>query len=191
MKTAIYARVSTKDKGQTVDMQLNALKPFILARGWDLVKIYSDTISGTKDSRPELDKLMADARSRKIDCVCVWKFDRFARSVAHLIRAMTEFRALGVQFVSLTEQFDTSTPMGNAMFNILATMSQLERELIAERVKTKVHQIIASGKTWGAPKKVFARDKALAELNAGESLRVVAKRHGISHMTLAREKARA
>lgn len=187
MRTAIYARVSTKDKGQTHDMQLDALKPFILSRGWELVGIYSDTISGTKDSRPQLDLLMAHARARKLDCICVWRFDRFARSTKHLLLALDEFNSLGVQFVSLTEQLDTTTSMGKAMFTIMAAFGQLERDLIAERVKTKVQQLIANGAKWGAPKKVFRRDEALAELTAGASLRATAKKYEVSHMTLARE----
>lgn len=187
MRAAIYCRISTKDKGQSHDLQLLALRPFIESRGWQLVGVYSDTISGTKDSRPELDKLMLAARQRKIDVICVWKFDRFARSVSHLVRAAEEFQALGVQFVSLTEQLDTSTPMGKALFGIMATMAQLERDLISERVKTKVGQIIASGKAWGAPRKVWRRDEALADLATGESLRKVAAKYGISHTSLRRE----
>lgn len=186
MRAAIYCRVSTKDKGQSCDMQLNALKPFILARGWELVGIYSDTISGTKDSRPALDRLMADARSRKIDCVCVWRFDRFARSSKHLMLSLEEFNSLGVQFVSLTEQLDTTSSMGKAMFTILAAFSQLERDIIAERVRTKVQQLIAGGKVWGRPLKTFRRDQALVDLQAGMSLRATAKKYGVSHSTISR-----
>lgn len=187
MRTVIYARVSTKDKGQSIDMQLEALKPFIESRGWTLQHIYSDTVSGSKESREGLDKLMADAKKRKFDCVCVFAFDRFARSLSHLVRALDDFQALGIQFFSYTQTFDTTTPMGKAMFGIIGTMAELERSLIRERVSTRVRQLIAAGKPWGAKPKVWDRDAALKEISEGATLRPTAKKYGVSHMTLKRE----
>ena len=104
MKTAIYARVSTHN-GQDPEMQLRELWEYCLRRGWEIVREYVDVgISGAKEKRPELDKLLADAHRRHFDVVVVWRFDRFARSVSHLLRALKNFRSLGIEFVSPTEQ---------------------------------------------------------------------------------------
>src|SRR5712692_9745072 len=111
MKAAIYARVSTANNGQDPTMQTRELEEYCERRGWVLAGQYVDLgISGSKDSRPELNRLMTDAHRRRFDAVVVWKFDRFARSVSHLLRALETFRALGIEFVSLSEQVDTSTP---------------------------------------------------------------------------------
>ncbi len=116
-KVAIYARVSTQD--QDPGLQLSELRKYIQDRGWQVHHEYVDIgHSGAKDSRPELNKLVADAKRRRFDTVLVWKFDRFARSVKHLVTSLYEFRALGVDFVSLTEGIDTSTPLGEAMFTL-------------------------------------------------------------------------
>ncbi len=112
MKTALYARVSTNN-GQDPEMQLRELREYCQRRGWEVGHEYVDIgISGAKEKRPELDKLLADAHKRHFDAVVVWRFDRFARSVSHLLRALETFRSLGIEFVSLSEQVDTSTPTG-------------------------------------------------------------------------------
>ena len=109
-RVGIYARISTTNHGQDVAMQTRELEQFAQARGWRVIDSYVDEgISGSKDSRPELNRLMADAHKRRLDIVCVWRFDRFARSVSHLLRALETFKALGIDFVSFSEQMDTST----------------------------------------------------------------------------------
>src|SRR2546427_9357765 len=119
MRTAVYARVSTADRGQTVETQLHALREFCNARGWTIVKEYSDVgISGSKDRRPALDELMRDAKRRRFDCVAVLRLDRFARSTRHLLNSLAEFDSLGVAFVSLSDSWDTSTPSGKLLFTI-------------------------------------------------------------------------
>ena len=101
MKVALYARVSTLNNGQSPEMQLRELREYCGRRGWEISGEYIDIgISGTKDSRPELNRLMADAHKRGFDVVCVWKFDRFARSVSHLLRALETFKSLGIEFCS-------------------------------------------------------------------------------------------
>src|SRR5438105_181415 len=111
VRAAIYARVSTSD--QSADMQLAELRELVARRGWAVAAEFVDEgVSGTKASRPQLDRLMADARRRKFDLALVWRFDRFARSTTHLLSALEEFRSLGIDFVSLHEAVDTSTPMG-------------------------------------------------------------------------------
>src|SRR5437899_8347890 len=119
-RVAIYARVSTTNHGQDVGLQTRELRQFAEARGWTVAGEYIDVgVSGTKEKRPELDHLMTDAHRRKFDAVAVWKFDRFARSVSHLLRALETFKALGIEFVSLSEQVDTSTPTGKMVFTVL------------------------------------------------------------------------
>src|SRR5580704_16461354 len=120
MRVAIYARVSTSNHGQDVNMQVRELQQFAEARGWQIAGEYLDAgISGTKEKRPELDRLMADAHKRRFDVVAVWRFDRFARSVSHLLRALETFNALGIAFVSISEQMDTTTPAGKMVFTVL------------------------------------------------------------------------
>jgi DNA invertase Pin-like site-specific DNA recombinase len=155
-RVAIYARVSTTNHGQDVTVQTRELEQFAETRGWRLVDSYLDIgISGAKDKRLELDRLMTDAHRRKFDVVIVWKFDRFARSVSHLLRALETFKALGVEFVSLSEQVDTSTPMGKMVFTVVAAVAELERSLIVERVKAGLRNARAKGKRLGRPRKVL------------------------------------
>jgi DNA invertase Pin-like site-specific DNA recombinase len=135
MKIAVYARVSTNN-GQDPEMQLRELREYCQRRGWEIGREYVDAgISGAKEKRPELDELLADAHRRYFDVVVVWRFDRFARSVSHLLRALENFRSLGIEFVSLSEQVDTSTPTGKMIFTVLGAVAELERSLIAERVR--------------------------------------------------------
>jgi DNA invertase Pin-like site-specific DNA recombinase len=152
-RVAIYARVSTTNHGQDVGLQTRELRQFAEARGWKITGEYSDAgVSGAKDSRPELNRLMADAHKRRFDIVCVWRFDRFARSVSHLLRALETFKALGIDFVSFSEQMDTSTPAGKMVFTVLAAVAELERSLIVERVRAGVRNARAKGKRLGRPR---------------------------------------
>src|ERR1700686_923097 len=117
MRIGIYARVSTKD--QSCELQVRDLRAYCAARGFDLVREYIDVgQSGAKDSRPELDKLMNDARKRQFDGILVWRFDRFARSTKHLITALEELHHLGIEFISYQENIDSGSPLGKAMFTI-------------------------------------------------------------------------
>ncbi len=151
LKIAIYARVSTKN-GQDPEMQLAELREYIRNRKWKIIGEHVDKdISGASDSRPELNRLMADANGRRFDVVAVWTFDRFARSVTHLLRALETFRALGIEFVSLSENIDTSTPTGKMVFTVLASVSELERSLIGERVRAGLRNAKARGTRLGRP----------------------------------------
>src|SRR5947209_12518646 len=146
-RVAIYARVSTTNHGQDVSLQTRELRQFAEARGWQIAGEYVDAgISGSKDSRPELNRLMADAHKRRFDVVAVWKFDRFARSVSHLLRALENFNALGIAFVRLSEQMGTTTPTGKMGFTVLGAVAELERSLIAERVRAGLRNARAKGK---------------------------------------------
>src|ERR1039458_6913682 len=142
---AIYARVSTKD--QSCEMQLRDLRSYCASRGFSHVCEYLDIgESGTKDSRPELNRLMDHARKRQIDAVLVWRFDTFARSTKHLLLALEEFRSKGIQFISYQENMDTGSPLGQALFTIVAAVAQLERDLIRERVNAGIRHARACGK---------------------------------------------
>lgn len=152
-RVALYARVSTTNNGQSPEMQLRELREHVERRGWNLVGEYLDNgISGAKDSRPALDKLMTDAHRRKFNVVLVWKFDRFARSVSHLLRALDTFRVLGVDFVSLSESLDTATPAGRMVFTVLGAVAELEKSLVAERVRAGLRNARAKGKRLGRPR---------------------------------------
>jgi DNA invertase Pin-like site-specific DNA recombinase len=166
MKAALYARVSTSNNGQDPTMQTRELKEYCKRRGWEMVVEYVDTgVSGSRERRPELDRLMADAHQRRFDAVVVWKFDRFARSVSHLLRALETFKALGIEFVSLSEQVDTSTPTGKMVFTVLGAVAELERSLIAERVRAGLRNARAKGKRLGRPPMVVDRAE-IARLRA-------------------------
>ena len=134
MRCALYMRVSTGD--QSTDMQRRELVEFCSRRGWEIVAEYADVgVSGAKDSRPQLNKLMADAHKGRFDVIAVWKFDRFARSVSHLLRALETFQSLGIEFCSFSESIDTSSSYGKMVFTILGAVAELERALTVERVK--------------------------------------------------------
>jgi len=152
MKTAVYARVSTNN-GQDPEMQLREVREYCKRRDWTVVSEYVDAgISGAKEKRPELDRLLTDAHRRRFDVVVVWRFDRFARSVSHLLRALETFNALGIAFVSLSEQVDTSTPAGKLVFTVLGAVAELERSLIAERVRAGLRNARAKGRRLGRPR---------------------------------------
>lgn len=189
MRAALYARVSTSDRGQDPELQLRELREYCGRRGWEVVGEYVDAgVSGSKYSRPELNRLMADAHKRGFDAVCVWKFDRFARSTSHLLRALETFRALGIEFCSLREAADTTTPAGKLLFTMVAAMAEFERDLIRERVRAGIRNAKAKGQRIG--RKPIALDRAkLASLRAqGHSIREIATTLGCSrglvHKTL-------
>src|ERR1700719_3419080 len=178
MKIAIYARVSTRD--QSCELQIRELRAYCSARGFELVREYVDVgQSGAKDSRPELNKLMDDARKRQFDAIVVWRFDRFARSTKHLLSALEEFRSLGIQFISYQENIDTSSALGQALFTIVSAVAQLERDLIRERVSAGIRNARANGKKLGRPH-VTANLEEILQLRAeGQCLRQIAANLGV------------
>jgi DNA invertase Pin-like site-specific DNA recombinase len=184
MKTAIYARVSTSNNGQSPEMQIRELREYCKRRGWKISREYVDQgFSGMKESRPELDRLLADAHLRRFDAVVVWKFDRFARSLSFLLRALETFRPLGIEFVSLSEQIDTSTPAGKMIFTVLGAVAELERSLIAERVRAGLRNARAKGKILGRPRKLANLDEINRLRSQGASWRAVGTALGVSAAT--------
>jgi len=163
---AIYLRVSTAD--QKPDLQFDALRAYAERAGLEIVREYLDVaVSGRRQGRPQLDALMQDARNHAFDCVLVWKFDRFARSTKHLLTALEEFDHLGIRFVSIQDQIDTTSPMGKAMFKLIGAMAELESSLISERVSAGMKAAKARGKHLGRPRTpaaVVARIEELAKM---------------------------
>jgi DNA invertase Pin-like site-specific DNA recombinase len=187
IRMAIYARVSTTNHGQDVNMQLRELREYCERRGWQIAGEYTDVgISGSKDSRPELNRLMADAKQRRFDAVCVWKLDRFGRSLRHLVNALADLESLGVSFTSIKDNLDLSTPSGRLMFQIIGAMAEFERSLIQERVKAGLRNARAKGKTLGRPRKVVDAGRIAALRAEGFSWRAIASELGVGLATLHR-----
>lgn len=172
---AVYSRVSTVGHGQDPAAQTRELVEYCQRRGWEVFDLYVDNgVSGRKDSRPALNRLMADAHARRFDVICCWRFDRFSRSVSHLCRALETFNALDIQFVSLCEQVDTSTPTGKLVFTILGAVAEGERNLIAERVRSGLRNARAKGKRLGRPTKSVDVDRIKSLRASGHSWRAIA-----------------
>jgi DNA invertase Pin-like site-specific DNA recombinase len=188
-KIAIYGRVSTTN-GQDVSMQTRELEQFVTARAWSLCDSYLDVgISGAKDRRPQLDRLMADARRRRFDVVLVYRYDRFARSLRHLVNALEEFRALGIEFVSIHEGVDTTTPNGRLIFGIFASIAEFERELIRERVKSGLRNARAKGRKLGRPRVPVDLAKIARFRAQGLAWKAIAARLGVGEGTVRRASA--
>lgn len=185
MKAAIYARVSTHDKGQDVTLQTTELHDYCERRGWEIAGVYTDEgISGAKTSRPALNRLMSDAKRRKFDCVVVWKFDRFGRSLTHLVNSLAEFESLGIAFTSLRDGVDLSTPQGRLMFGIISSMAEFERSLIAERVKAGMAHAKAKGQHVGRPACAVTGDAVRDMLAQGMRKPEIASHFNVSLQTV-------
>lgn len=188
-KVGAYLRVSTTEQVGGLESQERVLRQYCEQNGIKNVEFYSDHgISGTKSSRPALDRMMAEVEDGSISTVVVYSFSRFARSTTHLLNALTKFKAKNVQFVSLTERIDTNSPVGMAMFSILAAISQLERDLIADRVKCGLANARAKGKLIGRKK---MRDSELIRKlkKAGMSYRAISTIARCSHGSVSAEVA--
>ncbi len=192
MKVGLYARVSTLDKGQDTEVQLRDLRSYAQARGWSVISEYVDKgQSGAKDRRPELDRLMEDARKRKIDLIVCWRLDRLGRSLKHLILTLDELQGLGVGFVSYNENLDLTTSTGRLMFQLLGAFAEFERNMVKERVIAGLNHAKAKGKKLGRPE-VDLDPVKLNEMRGkrGLTLRAMAKELNVSiglvHKTLSK-----
>ena len=185
MNVALYARVSTD--GQDPELQLMALRAHAVNRGWTITEEFIDQgYSGAKEKRPALERLMKTAWSGTVQAVLVWRFDRFARSVKHLIKALEQFRSLNVNFISFQEQFDTSTPIGQAMFTIIGAMAQLERDIIRERVRAGLAVAKARGTRLGRPTVRVNAQELTSLKSSGLSLHDMARHLRCSRSTVRR-----
>jgi len=181
MRIGIYARVSTQNKGQDTDLQLRELRQYSAQRGWTVVDEYTDEgVSGSKDSRPELNRLMLDAKQRRLDGVLVWKLDRFGRSLKHLVNALAELEAVGVAFVSLRDGFDLTKPSGRLMFGVVAAMAEFERDLIKERVRAGIANARSKGRRIGRKPVAFDHARLASMRSEGHTIRAIAASLGCS-----------
>jgi DNA invertase Pin-like site-specific DNA recombinase len=186
MKVCLYARVSTLN-GQHPEMQLSELREYCARRGWQIISEYVDEgISGSRERRPALDRLMSDAHRRKFDAVLVWKIDRFGRSLKHLVNALADLDSLGVAFVSLRDNIDLSTPSGRLMFQVIGAMSEFEKSLIQERVRAGLRNAVARGVRLGRPKRTVDAARIVALRSAGASWREISETLGIGVGTACR-----
>jgi DNA invertase Pin-like site-specific DNA recombinase len=183
-RVVIYTRVSSVDQNHAA--QLCDLRPLAAARGYEIVGEYADTISGSKAKRPGLDKLMADARRGRFDGVLLWAFDRMARSVKHFLEVLDELNHLNIALISFRENIDTSGPLGRAMIVIVAAISELERSLIVERVKSGMRRARLEGRQIGRARLDVNREQVVFDRRSGLSLTQVAKRHNISRASVCR-----
>jgi DNA invertase Pin-like site-specific DNA recombinase len=185
-RAAIYARVSTHN-GQNPEMQLEELRAYCKRRGWEIAGEYVDVgISGAKERRPALDRLLVLCRKRSVDSVVVYRYDRFARSLRQLVNALEEFRALGIDFVSLHEGVDTSTPNGRLVFGIFASIAEFERELIRDRVRSGLASAKAKGKRLGRPRVLVDSDRIATLRHAGMSWAKIGETLGVGEGTVRR-----
>ena len=183
-RAAVYTRVSTT--AQDHALQLDELRGITRQRGY-VVTEYADTASGSGKHLPERERLLGDARAGRIDVVLVWRFDRFARSTRDLLDALDSFRKWGVEFVSLRDAVDTSTPTGKLVFTIVAALAEFERELIRERVRAGLAAARRRGKHLGRPHRVIDIERARALLAARVGVKETARRLGVSPRTLRRQ----
>ena len=181
-RVAIYARVSTGE--QSPEAQLRELRAYAAHRGFVVTREYVDQATGDVRRRrraPEFEALMADARRRRFDCVLVWKYDRFARTLGALIGALQEFRDLGVDFISHTQAIDTTTPMGRLFFHVIGSFAEFERDVIVERVRAGLANARAKGKRLGRPiRDPDAAERVAALREKGMSLRAIAAAERLS-----------
>jgi DNA invertase Pin-like site-specific DNA recombinase len=185
MRVALYARVSTKDKSQNPETQLMPMREFAKAKQYSIVGEYVDVgWSGAKERRPQLDRLMRDMQKGQFEAVLVARFDRFARSTAHLLNALAEFERKKVDFISIAESIDTSTPVGKMVFTILGAVAEMERALIKERVLAGMQRARREGKTFGRPTVLYDRVKVIERLARGETVSQIARETGISRPTV-------
>lgn len=185
MKRAVlYMRVSSVD--QHPESQLHDLRQMAAQRGYEIVREYTDKISGTRAKRPGLDELLHDARRGRFDVVLVWAFDRMARSVKHFLEVLDELNHLNVEFISFRENVDTSGPLGRALIVIIGAIAELERNLIVERVRAGMRRARLEGRHIGRPALELDRAAIVHDRKRGLSLGQVADLHRISRTTVLR-----
>ncbi|MFC1462153.1 recombinase family protein [Verrucomicrobiota bacterium] len=180
-RVAVYARVSSGDGRQSVEGQLVTLRQYCSQRGFRIHKEYCDEMSGARDDRPQFQALMDACRKRTVDSVLTFRFDRLSRSTKTLIEALEEFRELGIDFISYSENIDTSTPIGKCMYTVISAFSAMEREICRERI---INGLRNTDKKLGAPRKQFDTARAIELKNQGWGCRRIGKALGVSYGTI-------
>lgn len=185
-KVACYCRVSTL-KSQTTENQVLELKKYCEGQGWTIHKIYEDKgISGAQHDRPALDEMLTDAEAHRFSCLVVWKIDRIARSVVHLLEVLTTLRRLEIGFCSMTENIDTTSAQGRMLLTFLGGIAEFERELCVERVKSGIARAKANGVKLGRPRIGFDLKKAIKLRQDGQGYKQIAKEMGLPRTTIYR-----
>jgi DNA invertase Pin-like site-specific DNA recombinase len=186
-RAALYARISTLNHGQDPEVQLRELREYCQHRGFTIAHECVDRgISGSRERRPALDSLLTLCRKRQVDAVVVYRYDRFARSLRQLVNALEEFRALGIDFISIHEGVDTSTPNGRLVFGIFASIAEFERELIRDRVRSGLAAAKAKGKHVGRPRVPVDASTVALLRQQGRSWAEITSETGISKGTAQR-----
>jgi DNA invertase Pin-like site-specific DNA recombinase len=186
-RAAIYSRVSTANKNQDPETQARELREFVARRGWTLAGGFTDRgVSGAKDRRPALDKMMESARRGDLDVIVCWSLDRLGRSLRHLVLTAEELGTLGVDLACVTQPIDTTSPTGRLTFAVLGAVAEFEREMIRERVRAGVSRAKAQGKRLGRPPLALDLARARTLLDGGASMRAAAKTLGTNARTLTR-----
>lgn len=188
-RVGIYARVSTQD--QSCEIQIDELRQYVNARGWSEPVLYEDRgLTGTNGNRPQLKRLLADCRARRIDILVVWKLDRFFRSLKDMVTTLAELNELGIEFISLRDQIDLSTGAGRLLVHLISAFAEFEASLIKERVRAGLTNAKKKGVKLGRPAKANPEDVNLLR-NEGLSIGQIAKKLGLSkgcvHKTLQRK----
>jgi DNA invertase Pin-like site-specific DNA recombinase len=168
-------------------MQLAELREYAQRRGWHVTNEYVDLgVSGSRESRPEFNRMMADAHSRAFDAIACWKLDRMGRSLKHLVNTLADLQAYGVAFISLRDNLDLSTPSGRLMFHVVAAMAEFERALIRERVSAGIQAARNRGQRIGRPR-AYVNPSKIRELRSADvPWRVIAKQLGVGVGTAVR-----
>ena len=189
-KVVIYARVSTLD--QTVDNQLIELRDHCSKMGWEIVKEYTDEgLSGTlsREKRPALNAMIKDGYRKKFDTVVCWDISRIGRSMKELVLFLSDMKDRGIGICSVRQGFDTSTSMGEIMFQFVGIRSSWEREMIRERTLAGLERAKSEGKILG--RKKVTNDTMTAKIielrNDKKSIREIASEVGVSTATVHRQ----
>jgi len=184
-RVALYARVSTLDKGQDPETQLKQLREYAQRRNFEIIGEFIDYASGTSQDRTQYKMIMEAAKKRKVDVVLVWRYDRFARSTQALVNAMKEFQSLGIDFISYQENIDTTTPTGELIFHVMASLAQFESSLISQRVKAGMARAKDQGKQISRPKLPQTKLHQILELQkTGLSMNQISIRSGVAYGTV-------
>ncbi len=184
-RVALYARVSTLDKGQDPETQLIQLREYAKRRNFEIIGEFIDYASGTSEERKQYKQMMEAAKKRKLDVVLVWRYDRFARSTQALVNALKEFKNLGIDFISYQENIDTTTPTGELIFHVMASLAQFESSLISERVKAGMQRAKAQGKNISRPKLAKNKLNQIIELKQqGLSMNQISIQSGVAYGTV-------
>ena len=184
-RAALYARVSTSDKGQDPETQLRQLRKYAADRGFTVAGEFVDQASGRTEDRPAYQGMMQAIRRREVDVLVVFRLSRLARSLRALVTLSAELEALGVDLVSLNESIDTTTPQGRLLFGIMASLAQFESDLIADNVKAGMARAKAQGRRISRPRISLAKRRRIIELHRqGRSLGTIARELGIAKGTV-------